>query len=340
MRTFPENINPDLVIAFLCGETSTEETLLVKEWIASSDENKASFEALSKIWNASKDAFPEPADVNTQTAWQKLSNRIENTASEKNQIKKSNSFFIRYTLRVAAVLIPVIFAGYFMVAHFNKAKILSLVSTKTIIEKTLSDGSIVKLNKNSTLEYPNEFEDKTREIALNGEAFFTVTPNVDKPFIIHSGNIFIKVIGTSFNVNAYPDNEIINVYVKTGKVLLYTENNKGIKIDSAFLIAGDKGFYNRLTKQFEKITQSDSNDMFWINKTLVFDKTELSEVIKTLTNNYNVKIEVKNNELNKLHLSATFKDQSINSIIEIISTSLNLKIVKSGSTYIIDEEGN
>ena len=340
MRTFPENINPDLIIAFLCNETSAEETLLVKEWIASSDENKASFEALSKIWIASKDAFPKPADVNTETAWQKLSGRIENITFEKNQIKKSNSLFIRYTLRVAAVLIPVIFAGYFIVSHFNKTEMLSLVSTNQIIEKTLSDGSMVKLNKNSTLEYPNEFEDKTRKIALNGEAFFTVTPNVDKPFIIHSDNVFIKVVGTSFNVNAYPDNEIINIYVRTGKVLLYTENNKGIKNDSIFLLAGDKGAYNRQTKQFEKITQPDSNDMFWINKTLVFDKTELSEVIKTLTKNYNVKFEVKNNELNKLHLSATFKDLSINSIIEIISTSLNLKIIKSGSTYIIDEESN
>lgn len=340
MRTFPENINPDLIIAFLCNETSVEETLLVKEWIASSEENKASFEALSKIWNASKEAFPKPADVNTETAWQKLSGRIENKTSKKNQIKKSNSLFIRYTLRVAAVLIPLIFAGYFMVSHFNKAERLSYITTNNIIENTLSDGTIVKLNKNSIIEYPKEFEDKTREISLTGEAFFTVTPDINKPFIIHSGNVFIKVVGTSFNVNAYPENEIINVYVRTGKVQLYTENNKGIKNDSVFLLAGDKGIYNRRSKQFEKITQPDSNDMFWINKTLVFDKTELSEVIKTLTNNFNVKIEVKNNEVNRLHLSATFKDQSINSIIEIISTSLNLKITKSGSTYIIDEESN
>jgi ferric-dicitrate binding protein FerR (iron transport regulator) len=343
MRTFPENMDPDILIAFLCDETSPEESILVKEWIASSEENKARFEALNKIWNVSEMAFPQPAEVDTEKAWQKLSGRIDKYESERIQYSKSKitrSLFLRYSLRAAAVFIPMMLIVYLIFSHYSKPKMLSFATAQVISEKTLSDGSIVKLNQNSELKYPEEFDDLNREVSLTGEAFFKVSPNPKKPFIIHSGFVEVKVVGTSFNIKTYPDGEFIEVFVIEGKVLLYTVNNQLIKIDSIFLEAGNKGVFEKRSSLLKKTDQTDGSELFWINNTLIFNKTPLETVFSEIEEKYNVKITLKNKEIEGLRLTTSFAEQPIDSIMMVIAKSFDLKISRSGLTFEIDVAEN
>jgi transmembrane sensor len=106
------------------------------------------------------------------------------------------------------------------------------------------------------------------------------------------------------------------------------------------LFVGNKGIFNRKTKRASIAESKSENDLFWLTKTLVFNKTELSEVVEILNKCYNVDIILKNKKLNNLRLCTTFNYQSIESILDIISTSFDLSVSKTNSTYEIDGEGN
>jgi len=343
MRTFPENMDPVLLTAFLNNEASPEESILVKEWIASSAGNKARFEAFEKIWKASETAFPQPAGFDTEKAWLKLTGKIEKYESEKTQITnpvKNRSVFFRHALRAAAVFIPLLLAGYLIFSYYSKPRLLTIVTTEAISEKTLSDGSVIKLNQNSELKYPEEFNDETREVALTGEAFFKVAPDPGKPFIIHSGGVDVRVIGTSFNVSANPASTIIEVFVEEGKVILFAVNPKGVKTDSIFLEAGSKGILEKNTSILRKINRSDDYDLFWIDKTLIFDKTPLETVFSVVEKKYNVRIMLKNNATGGLRLTTSFVEQPIDSVMNVIAESFKLEISRSGLTFEIDAAEN
>ena len=100
-----------------------------------------------------------------------------------------------------------------------------MASNESVISDTLSDGSVVALNKNSTLSYPKSFDTKLRQVTLKGEAFFEVKRNFEQAFIISAGESFVKVLGTSFNVKAYADSANVEVTVVSGLVQLYTLND-------------------------------------------------------------------------------------------------------------------
>jgi transmembrane sensor len=119
-----------------------------------------------------------------------------------------------------------------------------IISTpnQVINEYILPDGSVVALNSNSKLVFPKQFKGDTREVTIEGEAFFDVKPNAEKPFIINAGNAQVKVVGTSFNVCAYPETETVEVVVETGKVQVISKNNElTARLNEVFLVPGEKG---------------------------------------------------------------------------------------------------
>lgn len=337
MNNLPENINQDKIVAYLNGETTIEETLVINEWINLSDSNKKHIDELRLLWEQSGKLDPAPIDVDTNLAWQKLLSRIDKKDKKTIPIKVKenlNRFSIFY--KIAAVLISVIILSYYYISQ-NTQKSEILVSVSQTIQKTLADGSIISLNKNSKLFYPETFKGSKREVVLEGEAFFTITSNKEKPFIIHVSNVDVKVVGTSFNVKEIKDSGLVEVFVKTGKVMLYAINCN----DSDILVleAGTKGIFNSISKKGRKIISTDENDIFWKTKSLVFNKTSISDVVAQLNKNYNVTINIIDNKILNCHLTAQFNEQSIDSILEVIATTLNLKITKSGSRYEINGEG-
>ncbi|RYJ43363.1 FecR family protein [Flavobacterium beibuense] len=185
-------------------------------------------------------------------------------------------------------------------------------------EVLLHDGSIVVLNSNSSITYPEEFG-KTREVMLEGEAYFKVHRNTQQPFIVKAGTVDVKVLGTSFNINAY-DTLNTKVSVLTGKVQVTDPTGKKV-----YLIKNQQAEYTE--KKDFKLSQENSNDgIAWTQNTIMLKETTLGETAQILENWYNVTIQFEDKDLEKLTISGKFKDEKLENILESIAFLKQVKI--------------
>ena len=188
----------------------------------------------------------------------------------------------------------------------------------------LEDGTTVHLNSGSKLTCPQKFIGNTRRITLSGEAFFEVARNVKKPFIIESGKIITTVLGTSFNVQAYP-NEDIKVTVATGKVKVVSLNKSDKQSGSVFLEPGQQAVYS--LKQAHLIQQQVSVNQFidWQNNTLYFEYETLASVFKKLERVYGVHIHCDNKTTLQQTVKTSFRDDDIKTVMNDLQFILDFK---------------
>jgi ferric-dicitrate binding protein FerR (iron transport regulator) len=238
----------------------------------------------------------------------------------------------------AAILVGVVLllAGYEVVYRGNKdANLLVKATDSDLYTLELSDGTVVNLNSHTKISYPETFKGTTREVSVEGEAFFDVKPDKTKPFVIHAGAAQIKVLGTSFNVNAYPDARQVEVVVQTGKVQV---TNKPEMVSSGgvlILNPGDKGVYDRLSNSLQKTINQDINFNAWKTRVLVFKATPLSEVIRVLEKVYNVKIGLDTPELDKRVLTTQFNNNSLEFILKVIEETFQLEVSEVDGQYLL-----
>jgi transmembrane sensor len=342
MIQLPENITPGIIAAYFGNQISSKDVVVLQNWIDSSPENKKYFEQIKAIYKESGKLIPSPVDVDVDLAWKKMSLDIDKYEQKDKAVKNNHPIIIlknKYLLRAAAVIIPIIAITAIYFLYSQKSETVVKSTTVQTLQDTLSDGSMVCLNKQSKLIYPDKFKGTNREVTMNGEIYFEVKPDKEKPFVIHAANTLVTVLGTKFNVKAYSDSADIEVFVESGRVM-FSEASQN-RVDSITLILedGEKGIFNKSSHKFSKIQTVDANDVFWKTKTLVFTRAQLSQVISTLKKNYNINIVLKAESLKNLHFSATFKEQPVDSIIEIIVNTFDLKISKEGSKYILYQNG-
>jgi transmembrane sensor len=339
MEKLPENINPEMIVAYLKNQISDEDLSIVQGWIDASSENQRHFEQFKVVWEETGKLIPAPVDVDIDSAWNKISFKIDEF-EEKTHLSDTKSRniipFRKYLLRVAAVLLPLIAITTIYLLLNQKSQIVTKETTAQALRDTLSDGSVVSLNKNSKISYPQKFKGNKREVEMEGEIFFEVKPNKEKPFIIHAENTTIKVLGTSFNVIAFANSANIEVHVKTGRVMFYGKGKEQMQTDSVTLLAGDIGIYNKSTLIIRKVDLPGKVELQQGEKILIFNRTSLLQVTKAIQKNYGVTIILKNKALENLHYTATFKNSSLDSIIQVMVNTLDLKATKKGTDYILD----
>ncbi len=251
----------------------------------------------------------------------------------------SRSMILR-TLKIAAVVILALIIGsaaYYVgqrqLGHQHMAGVM--VDDAGLSQIELSDGTLVTLNRDTKINYPDQFANDIREVSIEGEAFFEVTPNPNKPFIIHAGEaLTVKVLGTSFSVNAYPENDRVEVIVASGKV----EVSKLANPHKITLDPGDKGTFINSSKQLTKSLNDDPNFLAWKTRTFIFNETALAEVIKQLNRVYRVQIELPDHKLDELLLNAHFEKETLDFILEVISTTHGLKVQKQAGHYLISKK--
>jgi len=175
----------------------------------------------------------------------------------------------------------------------------------------LPDGSRVTLNQHASLSYPNQFTSDSREVELSGDAFFDIEKNTQVPFMIKTDKLIIKVLGTSFYVNAKENAPTIAVVVSSGKVLIEAGKTKNIIIEK-----GEKGIFDKTTKVLVKTQNTDPNFISWKTMSLVFDDMPLGDVVKKINETYHTNIIFDNPDPEKCLLSATFENQSLETILE------------------------
>lgn len=346
MKRDQSNIDQKLLVLYLVDEISPEDRHKVEAWLKSSEANQTFFESLERTWTATGKIDPASVSFDTGRAWDKMQRRIY----EEVQYTPSRSGDPRFTLlkrrtvrlfiAAAAVLmlgvVSVVFTRYLQ--NRSDGGTLTLASSAVPVQDTLSDGSTIVLNTDTRLKVPKKFAQNNRTVELSGEAFFQVQHDAGKPFIIHAGLGQIKVLGTSFQVKAYPGSDL-EVYVESGRVELSTIDSISGDPVKTVLKAGERGMIRTGSNEITKPAEIGADELFWANKKLIFQETKLSLVFELLKKHYDAIIEIKDAAILNCLLTATFTDESIGQILEVVTVSFDLKLSRDEEKFIINGKG-
>jgi transmembrane sensor len=318
----------DIILKYLEGRLSDEERAVFMMWLGQSDENAKLVKDFERVWKINDDTIPP--GFQTEEEWQKLQMAINKGNDTPIKLNTISSYW-----KVAAAISFFIISSFLLyLIYFRTVNIVQETASNKTVQLMLPDSSKVWLNEKTRLTYRSDFSN-AREVNLTGEAFFEVRPNPSKPFLIKTSEAQIKVLGTSFNVRAYDQETRTEVYVVTGKVKFAAVD----KDNDVILPAGSRGVLNNTNHTFVTGTEKILNITAWKNKELVFQKTPLREVLKSVRSYFKTDIQVKNEAVLNCRFTSSFKDPTLPEVIEAISLSLNLKVDKHSNTYILNGEG-
>jgi transmembrane sensor len=315
----------ELIAKVLTDEATETEQFKLKKWLAQSPDNQQYFDALQTVWRASADATPT-LDVDTDMAWMAVRKRID--ARKPLTINWLSTAFVWK----AAAAIALLVTATLWLMQDEKVTPLSIMADLTVRADTLSDKSVVKLNKKSSITY--QFSKKERRVKMAGEAYFAVAPDKTKPFFIEVKNLEIQVVGTAFKVDDFSQTGKIIVVVEEGVVKL-----KGISEEET-LTKGEKAIYNTSTQKFEKESKKKSSLVQDEIRLGVFDfnKIPVKNVLSKVSEYFKIPIDI---EANSTCLAATvlnFNDP-IEDILSIITDSCgDIGYKKENGRYIIFNE--
>lgn len=309
-----ENID-ELIALKLVGELDKEGEEQLSAWINSAEENAQHFAEMQRIWDAGNEDDSFTPDVDA--AWENVSKELnlESTGKVIPISGKSNNIFYK----IAAAIVILLGVTWIYTNQLKAPAMIQVASLAGLKEVTLPDNSKVFLNANSTLEYPERFRGNTREIKLEGEAFFEVTKDKTHPFIIHTSSAYTKVLGTSFNVLARKNSNEIMVSVKTGKVEVGFDDHNNVKIEPGY-----SAKVNIASNQVEKMITASDNFLSWKTKEMNFENVTIEELVAFLNSYYEVTISA-NDEILNCHFTGKFSQPSLTDILNVLELSNGIK---------------
>lgn len=311
----------ELIGRQLAGEANKKEVAEIEQWRHTHPDNDKIYQTICEYWQ-SKEAVPTS---HARHVWSILEKRINEHGYQEEKTHVSQKFYLWKLLKVAAVITLLLVSGLIFF-HYRK-QLFSDVTAKTEINPkgkrskfTLPDGSQVWLNADSKLSYSDAFGEDKREIHLSGEAFFEVVRSPDLPFVIYLDNSRIQVLGTSFNVKFYKNDETVETSVLTGKVAFIRKTENAIQQDTAYYITPNyKLAFSKSSGLVEKLKVDSREDMAWTKGKLIFKNATWNAIAKTLERNYNTSIEFDNDALRNCRLTATFNGKTLKEILELIA---------------------
>lgn len=245
----------------------------------------------------------------------------------------------RISFRAAALLIPfvLLIAGYMQVekridffAQTDYDEIT--VPTGEHMQLMFQDGSKVYLNSGSHIRYPKKFSFFERRVYLEGEAWFEVAKGESWPFIVDLNCLDVKVKGTTFNVKAYPGDNKVNVSLKEGKIDVELSKNRMVSLQP-----GEKAVYDRSTDKctVETYDLADASNYDWRNNMLTFNNTPLEEVLKRLSQIYNIRFKMTDPHLYKYTYTLTSNEKDLNVILSELEKITPLQFKAQGDTIFV-----
>lgn len=306
-----------LLSRYFAGEASELELRLLDEWLAESEEHEAYFDQMTMLYQQAA-MQPDITDIDTTGALALFKEHIS-PSEVKKETKKIK--FTRWHASVAAVALVLIGLFTFYVTY-RAPQVVQVASGNIIESYLLSEEAEIILEPNSQIEYVSN---KKNEIKLQGKATFVVQNESEEKLLVRAGETFIRDIGTTFSVTAYDTDEIITVEVTEGEVLFYTHDDEGVKLKQ-----DEKATYNVQTREFQVFPVE--NELGEI----VFTSASLQNVINLLEERYLVNIELADPALKHLQINVSFdKDESIETILDIISETLELQIKREKKRFIV-----
>lgn len=317
-------INDDLLISYLHGEATTDEVVHIEGWLNEDLSHRQRYNQFKMLWDTSLELHPDrEPDVLASLSRFREKRRMHNSSARPIARGGRNYSWIK----IAAVMFLIASLGWLL---FNQAGNwqATLITQESVKTETLSDGSVITLNKNSLLLYPRKFKGKLRQVWLNrGEAFFSISPDHTKPFLIHTGRAVIKVVGTSFNVKN--KRGIIEVIVEAG-IVLVSRNGQQLLLKKGDKVSVRPG-RGRMTKEIIP----DHLYNYYRSKQFVAEDTPLWRMVQVLNEAYGSQIIIGRKDLGNLPLNTTFKDESLDNILQVICKTFQIRIQKKGNLIIL-----
>jgi ferric-dicitrate binding protein FerR (iron transport regulator) len=326
----------NLIYKSLDGVLASSEEQELKDWRQVSDENEKTYISVKVAWQNAEKVVDVP-EIDLDAEFDLLQDRIEIEDDEKViSIQRLERKPIRSRwLTIAASIVVLFGTSFFFKDVLFGSKWIEVNSGENIQTLILADNSEVLLNKNTRFWYPKEFTENQRLVRLEGEAFFKVSRNESKPFIIETQDEKVKVLGTSFNLRSHPEESEASLYVATGKVSFEIKQGG----EQLILKPGNEGVFSRKTKTLQKLEKGSLNALSWVKKELIFDDTPLKEVVKELKNHFNVSLTLESAGIERCTFTGKFKEESLSDVLGTLTLVLRLEVEKiSESEYTLNGE--
>jgi ferric-dicitrate binding protein FerR (iron transport regulator) len=314
-------ISEDILLCYISGKSTKEEDAIVDSWLSESEENKKQLEQFYFIWRTA-DCIRAMDSVDPQGSLSVLKKRIK----QKRRKQKMNNTLFRIQ-RIAAILfVPALMLAYYFYKQ-SPEDVLQYMEVRTnpgmITSVILPDSSKVWINSCSYLKYPVRFTNGNRTVSLEGEAFFDVKKNTDSPFQVNiNDNYSVSVLGTKFNVSAYPDDDRIETTLVEGLVQLNATTSFGKQIEQ-ILRPNQKGVFYKDELSLQQVDPL--YETSWKDGKMYFKNHPMNEVLKRLSRHYNVVFEVKNPEVLESYITAKFDSEQLLQVLEYLKLASGLK---------------
>lgn len=315
-ETDKHRIPIDLISRVLSGEADSQEINQLELWEQKSGDNKEVLKQYRILWKKSGKLTPYD-NINIDKEWNRFKSSRGDGSADIQKVRR----FSPFTRLAAAVSIGliVVFSALF---SYNTLKYENVSALVEVIEVSLPDGSLATLYPGSSIKYPKAFGKENRKVKLEGEAFFDVTRDSLRAFSVGAGDMHVKVLGTSFNIEAFKFSDTYNVIVEEGRVSVFSNKNQ---INTTILTQGEKASFSSSGKEILKTVNEDINFNAWRTSIIVFNDSDLEEIASILSKVYLKEIIVKNKSDDQ-RLSARFENKSLEYILETIEVTLDIKI--------------
>jgi len=307
--------------------TSDEQQLLNS--LLKNKEHQLLAQQIEATWDKSLD-YQKDFTPNVEFGLSKLKARMNEekvTSPKVVPLQKRRSW-----LRIAAAAAILIVGGLFTFNQLNSDLDWQKIAvTDSTTEMILEDGSKIAINSASEFLHPSEFSKEERRVKLKGEAFFDITKNPEKPFIIEAGDLRIRVLGTSFNVRNYGNENLVEITVRSGRVEVTHKNGGFTKI----LEANDQLTFDKRRMKVREISKDEHlNALGWWSGKLVFNSEKLNKIKLAIERTYNVELEFTQSDILKkcsYTISNDVKSEGLNSILEVLQTAFAIEKIKKVS---------
>lgn len=301
-------------------------------WLIDEADREAKDEALKRVWD-------ETVDVMSTDAMSQSVLRNQALRAHHGHQERARQIRLKVLKYAAVIFLPIALClGTWFIASNQMASQAMLAECHVENGQTkvlrLSDGTLVRLNAGSSLFYPQRFSRlfSRRDVYLDGEAHFDVAENRSQPFVVHVGNLKVKVLGTHFNVKAYPAEELVTTTLEQGRVKVY-----GDKI-AMTLLPDEQAVYNRISGKMTKRSVDSGNYNQWMKGKLLFDQTPLKVIIADLQRRYDVSIKATPAvDLSRRFTMAFRADEGVGDVMRVLEKiSGNLNYIHQHHTIILD----
>ncbi|WP_278625320.1 FecR domain-containing protein [Parabacteroides gordonii] len=324
-RKHIEEPETSLLLLYIGGKASAEECAIVESWLHDKEENEQTLLQIARIYHVQY-THRRIEQRDPLKAFEKVQERVRQRVWKKNIYRFST---------VAACLV----VGFFLstlLSWWNttdsevKAQMVTVRSNPGMRTScNLPDGTVAYLNSGSTLIYPVPYDNDKRTVTLDGEGYFKVIHDPEKPFIVNvaDGKMRVKVLGTEFNLQAYLGEGQIETTLVSGKVNIETEKENGTVVRQE-LSPSMKATYILSTGKMNMEIVNPVYETAWIEGKLMFYNSPLPEVLRDLSYFYNVKFEVKDPLIKSYYFTGTFIDKQLSQILDYlqISSGIDYKI--------------